>query len=288
MHLGCLPATFVFSWIGLGIALLLTWLTAAVGITLCYHRLLAHRSFKTPTWFKYLLTLIACLAWQGGPIQWVGVHRIHHAYSDHERDPHSPLHGFVWAHMFWFLLREPVEQRLLKAAGDLQRDSALRWINKWFWVPQMMLIPLLFLCGEYSSSVGLNTSGWSWLVWGICVRTVMVYHMTWLINSATHTWGYRNFETTDYSTNLWWVALLAFGEGWHNNHHAFPRSAAHGFRWFEIDLTYSMIRVLACVGLARDIVLPPSGFSLQTVDHAPILSVTKCSTTDLNHKTFDS
>ena len=115
---------------------------------------------------------------------------------------------------------------------------------------------LLLVLRASGWSVRLLARGVSWLLWGICLRTVIVYHGTWFVNSASHTWGYRNYNTPDLSTNLWWVALLAFGEGWHNNHHAYQRSAAHGLRWYEIDLTYWTIRLLGCVGLAKDIVLP--------------------------------
>ena len=253
MHVGCLLALLpaFFSWSGLIVAGLLLWITGGLGITLCYHRLLTHRSFKTPGWFEYILTLFGCLAWQGGPIQWVGVHRIHHRRSDEPQDPHTPKHGFAWAHMFWCMHKQPQGQCATDAAKDLKRDPVMRLINRFFWVPQVLLVPMVYFAGEYFAEAGL-----SWLVWGVCARTVVLYHGTWFVNSATHTWGYRNFETPDQSTNLWWVALLSFGEGWHNNHHAQQRSAAHGMRWFEFDLTYWQIRLLALVGLARNVVRP--------------------------------
>jgi fatty-acid desaturase len=256
MHLGCLWAPFYFSWSAFFAAVFLYWLTGAIGITLCYHRLLTHRSFKTPKWFEYLLTTIACLAWQGGPVQWVGIHRLHHKHSDEELDPHTPKHGFTWAHMLWCMHRNPGGHNAAEAAKDLDRNPTMRMINKYFWVPQFLLLPAVYYAGEAAAHFGLQTSGLSWLVWAVCVRTVFVYHSTWFVNSASHTWGYRNYETGDISTNLWWVALLSFGEGWHNNHHAHQRSAAHGLRWFEMDMTYWTIRLLGLVGLARDIVLP--------------------------------
>jgi len=257
MHVGCLVAPFFFSWSGLAIAIFFCWVTGGLGITLCYHRLLTHRSFKTPKWFEYILTTLGCMAWQGGPIQWVGVHRLHHLHSDQELDPHTPKHGFSWAHMFWCMHKEGFEGRCaVDAARDLQRDPGLRLLNRYFWVIQFLLVPVIYLAGEAAANFGLATSGLSWLLWGVCVRTVMVYHGTWFVNSASHTWGYRNYDTNDISTNLWWVALVSFGEGWHNNHHAHQRSAAHGLRWFEFDLTYWTIRLLGLVGLAKDIVLP--------------------------------
>jgi len=252
-HVGCAFAFMpqFFTWSGLLVAAVLTWMTAGLGITLCYHRLLTHRSFKTPKWFEYFLTLLGCLTWQGGPIQWVGVHRIHHHHSDEEEDPHTPRHGFSWAHMFWCMHKHPEGQNAQDAARDLARDPVFRVMEKFFWLPQFILAGVLFGVGH-----ALVDNGLSWVFWGLFVRTVVVYHGTWFVNSASHTWGYRNYATTDNSTNLWWVAMLSFGEGWHNNHHAYQRSAAHGLRWFEIDPTYWMIRALSCVGLASEIILP--------------------------------
>ena len=252
MHLGCAAAPFVFSWSALAVMVVLCWLTGAVGIALCYHRLLTHRSFKTPKWFEYILTGIGCLAWQGGPVQWVGTHRIHHKHSDQELDPHTPKHGFTWAHMLWCMHKDHKDRP--SAARDLQQDRGMQFLNNYFWMVQFVLAIGLFAGGELAGRLGLGTSGWSWFVWGICVRTVVVYHTTWFVNSASHTWGYRTYDTDDHSTNLWWVALLSSGEGWHNNHHSDQRAAAHGRRWFELDLTYWTIRLLSCVGLARDIV----------------------------------
>jgi len=246
-------APWYFSWGSLLIAILLTWLTGWIGITLCYHRLLTHRSFKTPKWFEYVLTIIGTLAWQGGPITWVGNHRLHHAHSDTDKDPHTPLHGFVWAHVFWTLFEAPEGRNPREVTQDLLRDKCTTFIDRFFWAPQLFLVIVLFLGGF----IFRNTeTGFSWVVWGVGVRTVFVYHFTWFVNSAAHTWGYRNFSTKDGSTNLWWVALLSGGEGWHNNHHAQQRSAAHGMRWFEIDPTYRSIQFLSLIGLAWDIVRP--------------------------------
>ena len=251
MHLGIVAAPFSFSWTGLGIMLVLTWLTAGVGITLCYHRLLTHRSFKSPKWFEYLITVCGSLAWQGSSVQWVGIHRIHHQHSDDQEDPHSPKEGFAWSHVFWCLHKEPDGRCAADAAKDLQRDIFHRVLHRFGWLFQIVLAAALFLLGEWFGGVGI-----SWVIWGICVRTVVVYHSTWFVNSAAHTWGYRNYDTKDQSANLWWVALLSFGEGWHNNHHAFPRSAAHGLRRFEFDPTYWTIRLLGLAGLAKDIIVP--------------------------------
>ncbi len=257
MHIGAIGAFFpsMFTWTGLVVFLVMVWVTGNLGITLCYHRLLTHRSFKTPKWFEYFLTICGCLAWQGGPVQWVGVHRIHHKHSDEHEDPHTPRHGFTWAHILWCMKKEADGQRGVDAAKDLLRDPGQRLLNRFFWVPQFVLIGLLYFGGELASNY-VSASGLSWVIWGVFLRTIVVYHGTWFVNSAAHTWGYRNYETEDGSTNLWWVALISFGEGWHNNHHAHQRSAAHGLRWYEFDLTYWQIRFLGLIGLARDIVLP--------------------------------
>jgi len=256
MHVIALGAFIpgMFTWSGLILAAVLSWLTAGIGITLCYHRLLTHRSFKTPKWFEYLLTICGCLAWQGGPVTWVGVHRLHHKHSDTDHDPHSPQHGFTWAHMLWTLHKKIEGINGHDAAKDLLRDSGLRLLDKYFWVPQFILTAGLFGIGF---AIGGLQLALSWVVWAVAVRTVFVYHSTWFVNSAAHTWGYQNYkETGEKSTNLWWVALWSFGEGWHNNHHAHPRSAAHGLRWYELDPTYWAIKALSWVGLAHTIILP--------------------------------
>lgn len=264
MHLGCLWAPFYFSWSGLAVAGIFVFLTGPMGITLCYHRLLTHRSFRTPKWFEYLLTTLGCMACQGGPIQWVGTHRIHHRYPDEDNDPHSPAHGFSWSHVFWCLHKNQgcMPWSAANAALDLCRDPGMRLLNRFYILPQVAAI-VFCLAGGFLAARYLDwsTSGLSWVLWGVCVRTVFVYHATWFVNSAAHTWGYRNYKTHDRSTNLWWVSLLSFGEGWHNNHHGDQRAASHGRRWFELDPTYWAILLLAAIGLARDVVPPQKRFS---------------------------
>ncbi|QQE10625.1 fatty acid desaturase [Planctomycetota bacterium] len=250
--LAVLPA--LFSWSGLIMMVVLIWLSGGVGINICYHRLMTHRSFKTWKWFERVLLLIASLAWQGGPVTWVGIHRLHHQHSDTDHDPHSPRHGFTWSHILWMLHKKIEGVEGSDAAKDLLRDGFVRRLDSWFWLPQFLLIAGLFILGWI---IGGWMLGLSWVVWGVALRTVLVFHMTWFVNSATHTWGYQNFKNTrDHSTNLWWIALLTFGEGWHNNHHALPRSAAHGMRWFEIDLTYWTICAMSWLGIVWDIHKP--------------------------------
>ena len=248
VHAGALLAPFCFSWSGLGICALLHWLTGGLGICLCYHRLLTHRSFAVPKPIEYVLTLLGGLATQGGAMDWVGTHRIHHRFSDEPGDPHSPKDGHWWSHMLWLFVRDAQtngRNMWQRYVPDLFRDPIHRALHHTHFVWPLALGLGLYLLG-----------GLSWLVWGMFVRTVAVYHCTWFVNWASHIWGYRTFPTNDESRNLWWVALFAYGEGWHNNHHAFQRSARHGMRWWEFDPTYWTIRVMEFFGLARQIRLP--------------------------------
>lgn len=253
LHVACIAAPFFFTWSGLVVAVIAWWICGGLGICLCYHRLLTHRSFKTPKVVEYLLSIIGTFNWQGGPIKWVGEHRIHHKHSDHEGDPHSPHHGFNWSHVLWTVTKTPEGYEPRDAAKDLQRDPIMAMIDKYHYIWQFIIAGALLGAGW---AWGGWTVGVSWVIWGVAVRTVFTYHTTWFVNSASHTWGYRNYGTDDDSRNNWWVALLAFGEGWHNNHHAQQRSAAHGHKWYEFDLTYLTIKAMSWVGLARDIVPP--------------------------------
>jgi stearoyl-CoA desaturase (delta-9 desaturase) len=237
-----------FSWNAVVAAAILGYVTGGIGVTLGYHRMLTHRSLQMPKLLEYAITFLGVLALQGGPIAWVATHRRHHARSDKEGDPHGMDRGFWWAHVGWLYLPNPArptiaEQRRL--APDLSADPFYRFLDKTAALWQIALAAVLFAIG-----------GWSLVVWGIFARLVATYHITWFVNSASHLTGYRTFRTGDLSTNNWWVALLAWGEGWHNNHHAFPFSARHGLRWFELDLTWFTIRVLKLVGIVRNVKLP--------------------------------
>lgn len=243
----------LFSWSGLNIAIFLAWLSGWIGVTLCFHRLLTHRSFETPKWFEYFLTICGTLSWQGGPVIWVATHRKHHAHSDEEDDPHSPIHGLSWAHVFWTTHKQKDADKLKDFAKDLLRDPWMIFINRLFWVPQVVVFLSLLFFGYFLGGVELALS---WIVWGVGVRTTFIYHLTWAVNSACHTWGYRNFQTEDLSTNFWPLGALTGGEAFHNNHHADPRSARHGMLWWEFDPTWLTIKFLSFVGLAWDIKLP--------------------------------
>jgi len=252
LHVGALLALnpSYFSWQAVALCVFMHWLTGGIGICMTYHRLLTHRSFATrPKALEYLFTIFGCCASEGGPIGWVSDHRRHHAHSDEEDDVHSPNRGFGWAHMFWWMTpditSEHTPEYYQRWAPDLYKDPVLRWIDKYF-----ILFPILMGVGLYA------IGGMSWLVWGGFVSTVLVLHTTWLVNSATHIWGYRSHQTRDKSTNLWWVAMLTYGEGWHNNHHAFQTSARHGLSWWEIDPTFLAIKFLSFFGLTHAIKLP--------------------------------
>jgi stearoyl-CoA desaturase (delta-9 desaturase) len=244
-HAGSLAALFMFSWKAIALSVPLSWIGGSLGIGVGFHRLLTHRGFKTPKLVEYFLTFCGLLALEGGAINWVVTHRIHHAFTEKPADPHSPRDGRWWAHMGWILrgtAQQHSEKVMRRYAPDLMKDPVQVWLNRLYFVP-------LILCGFVLLALG----GWSALMWGIFFRVTFGLHATWLVNSATHLWGSRRFATTDDSTNNWWVALLTFGEGWHNNHHAFPRAARHGLKWYELDINWWNIRVLQLLGLAKSI-----------------------------------
>jgi len=238
----------MFSWSALAVAATVAYLAGVLGITLCYHRTLTHRSLRLRKPLEYALAVCGTLAMQGDPIMWVATHRKHHAYADREGDPHSIAPGFRWAHMDWLYRHNealPTEAEIRRYVPDLMADPFYRSL-RWLSLPLQVAVGLLFL------AIG----GWSWVVWGIFGRLVFSYHTTWFVNSAAHMLGYRTYQTTDQSTNCWWVALLSFGEGWHNNHHAFPFSARHGLRWFEIDVTWWHVKLFSFLRLADRIRVP--------------------------------
>jgi fatty-acid desaturase len=256
VHLLALAAPFTFTWAGFVAFLIMLCITSMLGVTLCYHRLLTHRSFKTSKTLKYIFTFIACLALQGGPIRWVATHRLHHKSTDKTNDPHSPLHGFIWAHLLWVFHRHPkleTSKDLNHYAPDLHSDPVFRFFDKYIFVIYIGCAALFFVAGLLIKDWQL---GLSLVIWGFALRTVYTWHTTWLVNSAAHRWGYRSHLTSENSRNNWWVALLTFGEGWHNNHHAYPTSAKMGLSWFEIDMTYWFIKLLEWVGLAHKVIRP--------------------------------
>ena len=244
-HFGALAALFTFSWTALIATLILWWVGGSLGIGMGFHRLLTHRGYKTPKLVEYFLTTCGLLALEGGAINWVVTHRIHHAHTDAPGDPHTPREGTWWSHMGW-ILRGTAQQHtpevMERYAPDLMKDPVHIWLNRLYFVP-------LIICGILLLWLG----GWPALMWGTFLRVTVGLHFTWLVNSATHLWGRRRFATNDDSTNNWWVALVSFGEGWHNTHHAHPRAARHGLTWYEIDINWWGIRTLQFFGLAKSI-----------------------------------
>ena len=251
IHLVALLAPWFFSWSALGITIFLHWFFGSIGICLGYHRLLSHRSLKVPQWLEYTITLIGICALQGGPIFWVAGHRLHHAHTEHEdKDPYSAKRGFWWSHMMWIFYPRPSffdAEHYKRFAPDLARDPFYCWLDRYHLLMQIPVALLLYALG-----------GWSWVIYGVFVRAVVLWHSTWLINSVTHMWGYRTFDTDDNSRNLWWAAIFTYGEGWHNNHHAYPNVAKAGLKWWELDMTWWSIWVLKTLGLAQKVVMPPT------------------------------
>jgi fatty-acid desaturase len=251
LHAAVVAAPFTFSWGAVAAFLVLHWISACLGISLCFHRLLTHRSMRAVRPLEALLALCGCLAWQGSPTDWVATHRKHHSTTDRVGDPHSPhapRESFWWGHLGWLILPDPELRHdglARKYAPDLLEDPMYQFFQRTYPIYQVLLGIGLYLLG-----------GWGYVVWGVALRTVVVWHSTWLVNSATHMWGYRRFQTKDDSTNLWWVALLTYGEGWHNNHHGDPRAAVYGRRWWEVDPTYTLVRLLELLRLAHDVRRP--------------------------------
>jgi len=245
IHIGAIGALFVFSWKNLAITVFLYWVAIGLGISMGYHRLHTHRSYKVPLWLEYFFALCGTLTLEGGPIFWVAVHRIHHQKSDLPGDPHSPRDGAWWSHVGWILFGETNHNNtkmMSKYAPDLAKHKFYIWLNNYHWVPVTILSILILVFG-----------GWQLLLWATFFRIVFGLHATWLVNSATHMWGARRFATRDDSRNNWWVAMISFGEGWHNNHHAHPTSARHGLAWYEFDPSWIQITILKKLGIAKSI-----------------------------------
>lgn len=245
LHLGTLAALFMFNWTALATAIVLYWVATGLGISMGYHRLHTHRSYKLPRGLEYLFAVCGTLTLEGGPIFWVATHRIHHQFSDKPGDPHSPRDGAWWSHVGWLLVGESKHNNtrlMAKYAPDLAKDPFYVTLNDYHWVPLVVLSVILLAIG-----------GLPLMLWATCVRIVFGLHATWLVNSATHMWGRRRFNTRDDSRNNWWVALITFGEGWHNNHHAHPTSARHGLAWYELDLSWIQIQMLKFLGIAKSI-----------------------------------
>ena len=251
LHLACVAAWWVgFSWFALWTALALYGLRM-FAITAFYHRYFSHKAFRTSRAVQVAFALIGAASVQRGPLWWAAHHRHHHRHADTERDLHSPVtRSLFWSHMGWFMSpRGFVTEHA--AIPDLMKYPELRWLDRYDLAAPVALATCLFVLGKVLAAYapGLRTNGAQLLVWGFFVSTVVLFHCTVTINSLAHRWGTRRFATRDNSRNNWLLALITFGEGWHNNHHHFPGSARQGFRWWEFDLTYYLLRAMAAAGL---------------------------------------
>jgi fatty-acid desaturase len=253
-HVLAIGALFTFSWANLIAALVTWWIAGSWGIGMGYHRLLTHRGFKANKFVEYFLTLCGTLGLQSGAINWVATHRMHHAFTETDKDPHSPRNGTYWSHMGWIFrgtAQNQDEATQLRYAPDLVRDPVHVFMSKYYWATPIIVGVILFAVGTFIT--GGILGGLSMVLWGSFLRQVVGWHSTWLVNSATHLWGTRRFESRDDSRNNALIAALTFGEGWHNNHHTYPRSAKHGLAWYEFDVNWVQIKGLEKLGLVSDV-----------------------------------
>lgn len=242
MHLACIAAFFVgFSWTALATAIGL-YIIRMFTITGFYHRYFSHRTFKTSRLFQFLFAFIGCCCVQRGPLWWAAHHRHHHLHSDQETDLHSPgQSGFFWSHIGWFLSKN-IYQTNMKKISDFGKFPELRFLNRFDILPPLILAIALYLIGS-----------WQLLVWGFFISTVCLYHGTFVINSLAHKMGKARFKTGDDSRNSFILAMITLGEGWHNNHHYYPASTRQGFFWWEIDITYYILKTFSWLGLIWDL-----------------------------------
>jgi len=254
LHLACLAVLWVgVSWIAVGVAVF-SYVIRMFAITAFYHRYFSHRTFKTSRPVQFFFALLGAASTQRGPLWWSAHHRHHHKSADRDEDPHSPRHGFLWSHMGWFLSRKHFASDHSQIP-DLVKYPELRMLDRYD-----LLVPVLYAIGMFALGSGLNslypglgTSGWQMLVWGYFISTVVLIHVTLTINSLAHVWGRRRYATSDDSRNNWFLALLTLGEGWHNNHHHYPGSARQGFYWWEVDISYYVLRMMSWVGLVHEL-----------------------------------
>jgi fatty-acid desaturase len=257
-----------FSWTGVVLAALGLYVYGTLGINLCYHRILTHRGLSVPKWLERLFVTLGICCLQDTPARWIAIHRLHHQHADLQRDPHSPLVTLLWGHVGWVFVQnrdtadvaeyERYVRDILKDPYYLaleENDLWLLWINVTQWLVYFAggLCAGWLMYGNLAAAVQFGLSVW---LWGVIVRTVVVWHITWTVNSLAHRWGYRTYETGDNSRNNWLVAWISNGEGWHNNHHADPMAAAHGHQWWEVDVTWTTVKLLERVGLASKVVRP--------------------------------
>jgi len=267
LHLAC----FAVIWVGISwtavIAALIAYVVRMFAITGLYHRYFSHRAFKTSRLGQFIFGVLGASAVQRGPIWWAAHHRHHHAHSDQEGDIHSPKQvGFWKAHMGWFLTHRGFAPDM-KYVKDLLKFRELRWLDRFDIVVPTLLGVGMFLLGVLLEKTApqLGTNGWQMLVWGFFISTVLCYHGTYTINSLSHVFGRQRYRTGDTSRNNWLLALITLGEGWHNNHHFYPNAARQGFYWWEIDISYYVLKVLSWFGIIWDLKPVP----VEARDHTP-------------------
>ena len=257
-----------FSWTGVACLVIGSYFFGAIGIPITYHRLLTHRSFKVPKWFEHCLVMISLCNGQETPARWVAWHRLHHQESDHQEDPHSPLVNFLWSHFQWLIYENTNTNKFgiyQKYAKDILSDPFYMWLEKKTFAGVAIFIGhgvLIFMLAWLAAGIfmGFGMSAFQFacsiLIWGVIARVVVMWHVTWSVNSLSHMFGYRNYDTDDHSRNNWFIAIITSGEGWHNNHHADQSACTVQHKWWEFDLNYYIIRSWEVVGLAHDLVPP--------------------------------
>lgn len=258
IHICAAAGPFVFSQTGLIACFVMTVAIGQLGVIGGYHRMLTHGGFVPSTPLRYVLAFLGTLGLQRGPISWAAIHRFHHLVSDRDVDPHSPRVSVLWAHLLWPFFEHQEFERYnatRRLTSDLEKDSGLRFLERFHYSIGFAFAGAMFGAGVVLGGLAL---GLSLLVWGYFIPVVYAWQMMLLGASANHVCGYRNYATPDNSRNTWWIAFFSFGDGWHNNHHAYPRSAAHGHRWFEVDVTYWTILAMERFGLVHGVVRPPA------------------------------
>ena len=255
IHLACFAVFWVgFSWFALCFAIAL-YAVRMFAVTGFYHRYFSHKAFHTSRFFQFILAVFGASAVQRGPLWWASHHRHHHVSSDEIEDAHSPVqHGFLWSHLGWFLSNKNFATQT-ERVKELAKFVELRLLDRFDVIVPILLALSIYLLGVWLDDYypNLNTNGMQLLVWGFAISTVFLYHATFTVNSLAHIWGKRRYATTDHSRNNLLIALITLGEGWHNNHHHYPGSARQGFYWWEVDLTYYGLKILAAFGLIWDL-----------------------------------
>jgi stearoyl-CoA desaturase (delta-9 desaturase) len=260
IHAGCLCLPFVGISATAVLVAVALYALRMFAITGFYHRYFAHQAFRAGRTTQFVFAVLGASAAQRGPLWWASHHRHHHVHADEPEDSHSALrHGLAWSHIGWFMARGNFRARTELVAG-FARFPELRFLDRWDALVPLLLVGLLYTAGALAErhAPGLGTSGAQLVVWGFCISTVALYHATFSINSLAHRYGSRRYATRDVSRNNLWLALLTFGEGWHNNHHHYPAAARQGFYWWEVDLTYYGLRALALLGIVRELKMVPA------------------------------